>query len=404
MRKRGRCRAGLAASEGRDQGHTVALVERVLEVAAALVEDDDHSADDAAVLQQELAVDVRAWVAEDDGLAAVALPELAHGGGREAEQLGDVPAQAPRVRLRTAGHVGAGHAPLVDGGGPDGVDGALSAEEVEPLGAVAGGVDVRRAGLLALVYEHAARNVDAGAGEEIDVRPHAGAADDHAGLDGPAALQRDAVAGPRSFDPRDLFAQQHVYPLLTHRLLEGAAALRVEELRHHLVRDLDDGELEAGDLDEGADGQQADEAGADDEAAPGAVQLRLYLPRVGEGPVVADVGILDPAHRRNAGGGAGGDEEPVVLDAAAVLQRHGPRLRIDGGGADAGDQLDPVRLVVLRPTEGDLRDLLLPREDVGQRDARVRRLRLPGDDGYGAIAVALADGVDRREAGGAVAP
>src|SRR3990172_12483432 len=31
----------LAAGEGRDQGHTVALVEGVLEVAAALVEDDD---------------------------------------------------------------------------------------------------------------------------------------------------------------------------------------------------------------------------------------------------------------------------------------------------------------------------------------------------------------------------
>src|SRR3989304_987152 len=146
---------------------------------------------------------------------------------------GRVRPQAPRGRLRFTGHVGAGHAPLVDGGGPDGVHGALPAEEVEPLGAVAGGVDVGRAGLLARVYEDAARNLDAGADGEIDVRPHADAADDHAGLDGPAALQRDAVAGPRSFDPRDLFAQQHAYPLLPHRLLAGAGALRVEELRPH---------------------------------------------------------------------------------------------------------------------------------------------------------------------------
>src|SRR3989304_6643779 len=41
MRKRNRRRAGLAAGGGRDQGHTVALVEGVLEVTAALVKDDD---------------------------------------------------------------------------------------------------------------------------------------------------------------------------------------------------------------------------------------------------------------------------------------------------------------------------------------------------------------------------
>src|SRR3972149_5611728 len=97
----------------------------------------------------------------------------------------------------------------------------------------------------------------AGAREEVDVRSNAGAADNHAGPVGPAAGEGDGVAGLSTFDACDLFAQQHVYPLLPHRLLEGAAALWVEELRHHLVRDLDDGELEAGDLDEGADGQQA---------------------------------------------------------------------------------------------------------------------------------------------------
>src|SRR3970040_1488326 len=41
MTKRGRGRAHLPAGEGRHQRHTVALVEGLLEVAAALVEDDD---------------------------------------------------------------------------------------------------------------------------------------------------------------------------------------------------------------------------------------------------------------------------------------------------------------------------------------------------------------------------
>src|SRR3972149_441937 len=96
MRKRGRRRAArLAAREGRGAGANHRLDDaEVLDVLGAA---DDHSADDVTVLQQELAVDVRAWVMEDDGLAAVALPGLAHGGRGEAEQLGDVPAQAARV-------------------------------------------------------------------------------------------------------------------------------------------------------------------------------------------------------------------------------------------------------------------------------------------------------------------
>jgi len=56
---------------------------------------DHDGADDAGTVEEELAVDVRGRVVEDDGLEAGAVAELADGGGGEAEQLGDVPAQLP---------------------------------------------------------------------------------------------------------------------------------------------------------------------------------------------------------------------------------------------------------------------------------------------------------------------
>ena len=91
-------------------------------------------------------------------------------------------------------HVRAGDAALVDRGGPDGVDDALAGEEVVRLGAVAGGVDVRDVRLLVLVGDDAAGGLYAGVLQEVDVRPHAGAADDHVGVEGLAAAQSHPVA------------------------------------------------------------------------------------------------------------------------------------------------------------------------------------------------------------------
>src|SRR5206468_6303185 len=94
----------------------------------------------------------------------------------EVADLDDVDDEAAAVADVLAGHVGAGHPPVLLGGWLDRVDRRLARDEVAPLGDVARRVDVRHARAQVVVDDHAAVDCHAGALEPpevgLDARGH----------------------------------------------------------------------------------------------------------------------------------------------------------------------------------------------------------------------------------------
>ncbi len=174
---------------------------------------------------------------------------------------------------------------------------------------------------------------------------------------------------------------------------------RVEHAREHLPLALDHGQLPFA-LEHRVEHDEADEARADQHHARRAsrrLQRRGVLQhalRVGQRPQRLDTGQIGAGDRRGEGRRAGGDQQLVEIELAAVGERHGLAARIDGGDANAepGRDLKPREVggvpgVRMRLGDGS-------RQPVRQRHPRMRRLVAQQRDGRLA-AVELPDRLDR---------
>ena len=243
----------------------------------------------------------------------------------------------------------AAHARLLGRIGLDRADDGLAADLVEGLGAVAGGVDAGHAGLQVLVGQHAhAGSVT----PQFSRKPMLGLTP--VALMTRSALERTGrwtaarAAARAARSPRRACRCSTLHALALAPVADHAAGRRAHHARHHAVAHLDHGELHA------ARGQRfhddaADEAGAHLQHARALAGALRDGARVLQRPAVharrrlSMPGIGGLARRR-----AGGDQQPVVGQRAAVVQRHRacrrtstdlartPRMHVDAQPARSG--------------------------------------------------------------------
>ena len=208
-------------------------------------------------------------------------------------------------------------------------------------GAVADRIDVGVAGLAVLVHGDAVVAGDAGVGRELDVRQDADADDHDVRRVQPVVGAANRAHVVHALERGDLPAQQHLDAMgAVFRRVERAH-FRRHDAAHHALRDFEhgDGHPEPG---EARRALEADVAGPDDHRAAAGAEVaadRLDVRQRAQRVDAIEVGArdVDPP-----GAGPGGQQQLAVVKAAAVVELHGARRRVEAHRAAAGQALDAV--------------------------------------------------------------
>ncbi len=272
------------------------------------------------------------------------------------------------------------------------------------MGQIAGGVDVLGAAAHVVVDQDALGDGDLLMVDEVDVGRDPLAGDEQVGGQFVAGVETDAIAAVRRRDlghvgveeELDVRRALHVGP-------QQIGGGRIDVLREDLLRSDHAGhaQLRTG---HGAGHLQADQAGAHDDDVMRAEGRIVNTARILDGAQITDI-CGDPgietgnALRR----GAGGDEQLVVVEVSAIVERDslGGRVELDGRPAEVAADL-------LLAIEADVAEVerglgYASAEVVGGQDRRVGAALLAGDDGDRLLSAVRADRPHGGERRGAVA-
>jgi hypothetical protein len=168
--------------------------------------------------------------------------------------------------------------------------------------------------------------------------------------------------------------------------------------RHHAVAHLDHRELDAT-REQRVEDDAADEARAHQQHPGARLGVRLDRARIGQRPARVHARAVESGDRQSDRRRAGGDQQPVVRDAAAVFEHHLALADVDLLGAAALERDAELAVVVGTVPQVRAGLLDLAAQQIGDRHARVRRLGLVADDRDGVAWRLLAQRLGRDDTG-----
>ena len=263
----------------------------------------------------------------------------------------------------------------------DGLHRVFPAREIDTLRDVTGSEYRRIIGLHVTIDQDAVIGLDAGALDQLDVRFNAGRGYHQIGIDRRAGIQHHAQRRAVLLDSVDLGRGMHGHAVLLAPVLDHAAGGVVHHARHHAAFHLDHGQSRAA-LGQRLENDAADETRAHQHHTGAGLGGAGDTARVGQGPARGYTRQINAGYRRCRRPRAGGDQERVVGQLTATLQRHLSRRAVDACDALAQDVDVALGKVIASLAQmcACLADLF--GQEIRDGHARIRRLGFITDHGH----------------------
>ena len=278
----------------------------------------------------------------------------------------------------------------------------LVAEGGGACGHIAGRVNIRHLGLHEFVDRNAALHRYAAAFQESHVGANTSTDDHKVSGNGLFVLQMDQEGTVfQLFDPLGDRSGVQSHTLFVNLFHQHICALLIQNAGHDAVHQLDDRHLHAS-VAGCPRGLQRHKAGTDHNGALAILEFRHPLVHIRLGPHVAHAFLMRALDGRSQCVRAGGDQQLIVVKAAAVFQEYLVRLCIQfGHGAFHALCMQAFKIILCADGHALVRKLAP--QHIGKQHAGVRQKALLGDHDNLAVLIYFTEVLQCRQAGGAVA-